>query len=239
MSVNGLLGSGYVFFRETSWPDERLIANTENFDIAPSHETADRQDTNGGPLFLADRQIVRAMTSITFGTTDINLQNLQLLFGAQGASGEVTGGGSPFVSAGSSAGGWHQFTGQPMPASVSGVSYANEGSPVEGTHYKLVASSGRIQTLQDGLGAVTVTHSVVSNAYGFAVAPVDAVRGELRLIGGNTAHGHAWNVHVADCVLTPSGSLAMKSREEFSRIVWSVEVLNNSLTVTGPAVPPP
>lgn len=235
--MNPYLGSGYVYFKAADWNSERYIAETENFDVAPSHETADRMDTNGGPLFTSDRQIVRTQTAVTFGSVDIDLQNLQLLFGAVGESGEVSATGSPFVSSGSEANGWHQFSGFPISCSVSSVTYAGEGSPVEGTHYELDATLGRIRTLQDGLGAVTVAYSVTGNVFGFAADAPEAVRGSLRLVGGNTSCGTPWHVYIADCVLTPSGTLSMKSRAEFSRVVWSVEVLNNSLTITGAEVP--
>lgn len=234
--MNAYLGSGCVFFRATNWTSERYIAQTENFDVAPSQETADRLDTNGGALFIADRETVRTQTAITFGSVDVDLQNLQLLFGTIDTPGNILADASPFVSTGSEADGYHQFTGEPMAATVSSVVYANEGAPVEGTHYELDLTTGRIKTLQDGLGVVTVTFSVAASVQGFRTTVIEPVRGELRLIGGNVAGGDAWNVHIADCVLAPSGTLSLKGVGDFTRIVWSVEVLNNSLVISGPAV---
>lgn len=225
-------GFGSVWLVDLSTRAERQLAETSAFSLSVSSDTAVRLDTLGGPLFAADAAVVSHAETIQIVSNTVWVQTLALLFGLDAAA--QLAGASPAVDqfGAQASGAWLQVGGYPRAMGSLTVTFANEGAPVEGTHYEADLARGRVQVLQGSLGSVTVSYSpsgVVDGVPG--VVQTRSGRTALRLLGENRACGSPLDVYVGECVLSAAGPVDLKG--VWASLSLEATVLNRSLVVSG------
>ena len=223
---NHVLGAGVAYFDDGA--GERPIIETDQFSLNVEAETAERWESIDGPRQVVDSKIVGVRRTIIIGTTDLIRQNLELYFGATRRTALAVG--ASYSASSTGAGLWYQCTALPQSFTLDSIVFANEAAPVEGTHYNVDLTRGRVEVLEDGLGQLDVTFTA-SAVDALDIAPQAEVRGGLRFLADPT-RGKGIDAWFPAVVLRPAGSLDFKSRTDWSRLGLEIEVLAEPRTST-------
>lgn len=221
---NHILGAGVVYFDDGD--GERPIVEADQLAMLVEVERIERWGSIDGPLELLESAPTRVRRTLTIGTHDIIVENLALYFGGETSTPTMS---SSYSATSTRANRWYQCTDIPAPFTVSSVTFANEVTPVEGTHYEVDEDLGRIQVLQDGLGQMDVTFS--ADDVDLLTIGQAQVAGGVRFLADNTV-GAARNLWFPSCVIYPSDPIGWKSRSDYTRIGLTIEILGGPATST-------
>lgn len=240
VTENFVVPAGYVYFdREDSSGNltgERYIGQTPGFSISVSSPDAIDLYSSDGPIAeLLSRVVTRVTRSAKMTTQNANADNVAAFLIGDVASGSTTAGSVTNEPITVKKGLWYQLgVSSTDPAGVRDVTSvvitnaAGTTTYVAGTDYLIDLELARFQVIATGTiteGAIVhVDYTKQARTWERIVsAATGAVFGAVRVISDNTTGlGRDW--YFPRVQLAPDGELALKSRDAYQEIGWSMEL---------------
>lgn len=216
-----VLGAG-VLFLDVDGRGERPLCEASDLVLTVQVETIERWGAVDGPVQMIDSKVTRVRRTLNTGTVDVSQENLELWYGADVVDLDAE---TETESARTVLGEnlWWQLGDVPAPTTLVGLEDGG-GALTDGEDYIFDAQRGRIMALAD-LSDLTATWSR-SAVQTLDVQPARDVRGSVRLLSESSSSSSGIDHHWPVCVVRPDGPLSLKSRRDWLRLGFEIEILD-------------